>query len=104
MKVDSGLDLLIDAANIMTPEQATERLDKLRDETRHYHRHRARLYWFMFDSTNFHILKTFAADVVTDEFIDKIKKNIMKEITILNDILLKNEAEIEALKAFLKNE
>lgn len=103
-KMDSGIDLLIDAANIMTPEEATEKLKKLREETQHFHRNRARLYWFMFDSTNFLILKTFAVDVITDKFIEKIKKNIMHEIGIMSDILVKNEAEIEALKAFLKNE
>jgi len=105
IKVDkSGIDLLLSAANVMGPDEALKKLNTLREDARHYHRNRSRLYWFMFDSTTFTILKTFSDGKIDDDLINEMKENIMKEINIINNLLIKIEAEIEILKGFFKNE
>lgn len=101
-KDESGIDLLLNVA--MSSEAAEKKLNELREEARNYHKSRSRLYWFMFDNTTFTVLKTFSDGKIDDNFINKMKENIMKEINILNDLLIKIEAEIEILKSFFKNE
>jgi hypothetical protein len=105
VKVDeSGIDLLLNAANVMTPKEAEKKLDQLREEARNYHKSRSRLYWFMFDKTTITILQTFSDGKIDVDLINLMKQNIMKEINILNNLLIDIEAEIETLKGFFKNE